>query len=120
MLGTTHNIFVFILLQRMINMKSTIKHNDVTKLSLGGILVALGVVYGDIGTSPLYVMNSIIKGNGGLEYVSENFILGSLSLIFWTITILTTIKYVFITLKADNKGEGGIFSLFTLVRNRGK
>ncbi|MBE6090982.1 MAG: potassium transporter Kup [Clostridium beijerinckii] len=101
-------------------MKSTVKHNDVTKLNLGGILVALGVVYGDIGTSPLYVMKSIVEGNGGLEYISENFILGSLSLIFWTITILTTIKYVFITLKADNKGEGGIFSLFTLVRNRAK
>lgn len=48
-------------------MKSTIKHNDVSKLSLGGILVALGVVYGDIGTSPLYVMKSIVQGNGGLE-----------------------------------------------------
>ncbi|NRX78552.1 K+ transporter [Clostridium beijerinckii] len=94
-------------------MKSTIKHNDVSKLSLGGILVALGVVYGDIGTSPLYVMKSIVQGNGGLENISENFILGSLSLIFWTITILTTIKYVFVTLKADNKGEGE-FSLFLL------
>ena len=101
-------------------MKSTIKHNDVSKLSLGGILVALGVVYGDIGTSPLYVMKSIVQGNGGLEHISENFILGALSLIFWTITILTTIKYVFITLKADNKGEGGIFSLFILVRKRAK
>lgn len=101
-------------------MKSINKHNNVTKLSLGGILVALGVVYGDIGTSPLYVMKSIIEGNGGLGHISEEFIIGALSLIFWTITILTTIKYVFITLKADNKGEGGIFSLFTLVRNRAK
>ncbi|OOM80535.1 KUP/HAK/KT family potassium transporter [Clostridium sp. BL-8] len=101
-------------------MKSTNKHNNVTKLSLGGVLVALGVVYGDIGTSPLYVMKSIIEGNGGLGHISEEFIIGALSLIFWTITILTTIKYVFITLKADNKGEGGIFSLFTLVRNRAK
>jgi KUP system potassium uptake protein len=101
-------------------MKSTIKHNDVTKLTLGGILVTLGVVYGDIGTSPLYVMKSVIEGNGGLENISESFILGVLSLVFWTITILTTIKYVLITLKADNKGEGGIFSLFTLVRNRAK
>jgi len=101
-------------------MKSTTKHNGISKLSLGGILVALGVVYGDIGTSPLYVMKSIIEGNGGLENVSESFILGSLSLIFWTITILTTVKYVLITLRADNKGEGGIFSLFTLVRNRAK
>ena len=96
------------------------KHNNATKMTLGGILVTLGVVYGDIGTSPLYVMKSIIQGNGGLENISETFILGALSLIFWTITILTTIKYVLITLNADNKGEGGIFSLYTLVRSRAK
>jgi len=107
-------------------MKSVSKHNDVskhnyaTKMTLGGILVTLGVVYGDIGTSPLYVMKSILQGNGGLENISETFILGTLSLIFWTITILTTIKYVLITLNADNKGEGGIFSLYTLVRSRAK
>ena len=107
-------------------MKSVSKHNDVskhnnaTKLTLGGMLVTLGIVYGDIGTSPLYVMKSIIEGNGGLENISETFILGVLSLIFWTITILTTIKYVVITLNADNKGEGGIFSLYTLVRSRAK
>lgn len=94
--------------------------SSITKLTLGSVLVTLGVVYGDIGTSPLYVMKSVIQGNGGLENVSENFILGTLSLVFWTVTILTTIKYVFITLKADNKGEGGIFSLFTLVRNQSK
>ncbi len=96
------------------------KKSHITKLSLGGILVTLGVVYGDIGTSPLYVMKSVLQGNGGLENVSDNFILGTLSLVFWTLTILTTIKYVFITLRADNKGEGGIFSLFALVRNRSK
>lgn len=96
------------------------KKNEISKLKLGGILVALGVVYGDIGTSPLYVMKSIIQGNGGLENISENFILGALSLIFWTITILTTIKYVLLTLNADNNGEGGIFSLYTLVRRQGK
>lgn len=96
------------------------KKSRITKLSLGGILVTLGVVYGDIGTSPLYVMKSVLQGNGGLENVSDNFILGTLSLVFWTLTILTTIKYVFITLRADNKGEGGIFSLFALVRNRSK
>ena len=101
-------------------MKTTMKHTDITKLTLSGIIVALGVVYGDIGTSPLYVMKSILQGNGGLENVSESFILGALSLIFWTITILTTIKYVLITLNADNNGEGGIFSLFTLVRHRAK
>ncbi|AWK52726.1 potassium transporter Kup [Clostridium beijerinckii] len=101
-------------------MKSINKQNACTKMSLGGILVTLGIVYGDIGTSPLYVMKSIIMGNGGLANISENFVLGSLSLVFWTITILTTIKYVLITLRADNKGEGGIFSLFALVRRRGK
>jgi KUP system potassium uptake protein len=93
---------------------------NISKLTLGGILVTLGVVYGDIGTSPLYVMKSVLHGNGGLEGVSENFIIGTLSLVFWTLTILTTIKYVLITLKADNNGEGGIFSLFTLVRKRSK
>lgn len=96
------------------------KKNNISKLTLAGMLVTLGVVYGDIGTSPLYVMRSVISNNGGLESVSENFILGALSLVFWTLTILTTIKYVLITLKADNKGEGGIFSLFTLVRKQSK
>ncbi len=94
--------------------------SSTSKLALGGILVTLGVVYGDIGTSPLYVMKSVLYGNGGLENVTEDFILGTLSLVFWTLTILTTIKYVLITLKADNNGEGGIFSLFTLVRNRAR
>lgn len=96
------------------------KKSGISRLTLGGVLVTLGVVYGDIGTSPLYVMRSVLQGNGGLQNISENFILGTLSLVFWTITILTTIKYVLITLKADNKGEGGIFSLFTLVRNQAK
>lgn len=101
-------------------MELTSHKSNISKLTLGGILVTLGVVYGDIGTSPLYVMKSIILGNGGLDSISENFILGTLSLVFWTLTILTTIKYVLITLQADNKGEGGIFSLFTLVRKRSK
>ncbi|MCX0374364.1 KUP/HAK/KT family potassium transporter [Clostridium perfringens] len=92
----------------------------IEKITLGSFLIALGVVYGDIGTSPLYVMKSIINGNGGLESITPDFILGVLSLIFWTMTLLTTIKYVLITLKADNKGEGGIFSLYTLVRRRAK
>lgn len=101
-------------------MESINKKNNISKLTLAGILVTLGVVYGDIGTSPLYVMRSVIHNNGGLQSVSEDFILGTLSLVFWTLTILTTIKYVLITLKADNKGEGGIFSLFTLVRKQAK
>jgi KUP system potassium uptake protein len=98
----------------------TKQQHNLSKFTLGGILVTLGVVYGDIGTSPLYVMKSVLHGNGGIQNVSEEFILGTLSLVFWTITILTTIKYVMITLKADNHGEGGIFSLYTLVRKRSK
>lgn len=101
-------------------MELSSKQSHISKLTLGGILVTLGVVYGDIGTSPLYVMKSVLSGNGGIQHVSENFILGTLSLVFWTLTILTSIKYVFITLKADNNGEGGIFSLFTLVRSRSR
>ncbi|MFC6347438.1 KUP/HAK/KT family potassium transporter [Vagococcus carniphilus] len=87
---------------------------------VGGALVAMGVVYGDIGTSPLYVMKAIIEGNDGLANVSTDFILGSVSLIFWTLTLLTTVKYVMIALNADNHGEGGIFSLYTLVKKSGK
>lgn len=83
-------------------------------------LVAIGIVYGDIGTSPLYVMKSILEGNGGITQINEPFIVGALSLIIWTITLLTTIKYVLIAMKADNHGEGGIFSLYSLVRSCGK
>lgn len=86
------------------------------KITIGSLLVALGIVYGDIGTSPLYVMKSMLGVNNG--YVSKELILGGVSLVFWTLTLQTTIKYVLITLEADNKGEGGIFSLFTLVRKR--
>lgn len=100
-------------------MKITEKKNF-NKFTIGGALVAMGVVYGDIGTSPLYVMKAIIEGNGGLETVSEDFIIGSVSLVFWTLTLLTTIKYVMIALNADNHGEGGIFSLYTLVRKTSK
>ncbi len=108
------------ILQRGKKVELSSNKSSTSKLALGGILVTLGVVYGDIGTSPLYVMKSVLYGNGGLENVTEDFILGTLSLVFWTLTILTTIKYVLITLKADNNGEGGIFSLFTLVRNRAR
>lgn len=83
-------------------------------------LVTIGIVYGDIGTSPLYVMKSIMEGNGGLPGISEDFIVGALSLVIWTVTLLTTIKYVVIAMKADNHGEGGIFSLYALVRYHGK
>ncbi len=94
-------------------------HNT-KKISMAGLLVAMGVVYGDIGTSPLYVMKSIVEDNGGLTGINPDFVIGSVSLIFWTLTLLTTIKYVVIALNADNHGEGGIFSLYTLVRKGGK
>ena len=90
------------------------------KMTLAGILVALGVVYGDIGTSPMYTMSSLVAGNGGLQNISTDFILGSISLIFWTLTIITTTKYVLMALRADNNGEGGIFALYTLVRKKAK
>ena len=94
--------------------------NKKSKFSMGMILVAIGIVYGDIGTSPMYVMKSIVEGNGGIQYVDPEFIVGSLSLVIWTITLLTTVKHVLIALKADNHGEGGIFALYTLVRDYGK
>ena len=83
-------------------------------------LITIGIVYGDIGTSPMYVMKSIMEGNGGINHVNQEFIIGSLSLVIWTITLLTTIKYVLIAMKADNHGEGGIFSLYALIRTCGR
>lgn len=88
----------------------------INKVSLSGLVVALGIIYGDIGTSPLYVLNAIVNG----REISELLILGSLSCIVWTLTLQTTIKYVILTLKADNRGEGGIFSLYALVRRQKK
>ncbi|WP_251421600.1 MULTISPECIES: potassium transporter Kup [Lactococcus] len=90
------------------------------KATSAGFIIALGVVYGDIGTSPLYTMQSIVSGQGGLQNVSESFILGAVSLVIWTLTPITTVKYVLIALQADNHHEGGIFSLFTLVRRMAK
>lgn len=89
---------------------------DINKATAAGLLIALGIIYGDIGTSPLYVMNAIVNG----KRIDELLILGSLSCIFWTLTLQTTIKYVLLTLKADNRGEGGIFALYTLVKRRRK
>lgn len=87
---------------------------NLNKVSVAGFIIALGIIYGDIGTSPLYVLNAIIKG----RVISEELIMGCLSCVFWTLTLQTTIKYVILTLEADNKGEGGIFSLYALVRRR--
>ncbi len=90
--------------------------NRAIPLSLGMMLVTLGVVYGDIGTSPMYTVKSIVANNGGLASISEEMILGALSLVIWTMTLVTTVKYVLIAMKADNHNEGGIFALFSLVR----
>ena len=91
-----------------------------SRKSAAGLLLAIGIVYGDIGTSPLYVMKEIIRGNGGINSISRDYLFGVISLIFWTVTLLTTIKYVYLALKADNHGEGGIFSLYTLLRKTKK
>ncbi|QBP18784.1 KUP/HAK/KT family potassium transporter [Acetilactobacillus jinshanensis] len=88
--------------------------------TLAGMIITLGIVYGDIGTSPLYVMNSIIGNQGSINLTSPNFVIGSISLVFWTLMIITTIKYVCITMQADNNKEGGIFALYALVKKNAK
>ncbi|MCB2410087.1 KUP/HAK/KT family potassium transporter [Hymenobacter lucidus] len=88
------------------------KHRH-TAISTGGLLIALGIIYGDIGTSPLYVMKAIVP-----ELIDPRLVLGGISCVLWTLTLQTTIKYVLLTLNADNNGEGGIFSLYALVRRR--
>ncbi|GAB2464384.1 putative potassium transport system protein kup [Hymenobacter qilianensis] len=93
-------------------MDATKSHSH-TAVSTGGLLIALGIIYGDIGTSPLYVMKAIVPGN-----IDPRLVYGGISCVFWTLTLQTSIKYVLLTLNADNNGEGGIFSLFALVRRR--
>jgi hypothetical protein len=92
------------------------EHKHKNKMTAAGLLVAMGIIYGDIGTSPLYVMQAIIGDNP----INELTVLGGLSCIFWTLTLQTTLKYVILILRADNKGEGGIFALFALVRRHAK
>lgn len=92
------------------------KNINIQKCTAAGLIIALGIIYGDIGTSPLYVLNAIVKD----KIITEDLILGGLSCVIWTLTLQTTIKYVILTLQADNKGEGGIFSLYALVRRRRK
>ena len=89
---------------------------QLNKVTGAGLIIALGIIYGDIGTSPLYVFSAIVNG----RIISEDLILGGLSCIIWTLTLQTTVKYVILTLKADNRGEGGIFSLYALVRRQRK
>ncbi|GAB3895980.1 KUP/HAK/KT family potassium transporter [Spirosoma agri] len=87
-------------------------NSHLNKVSLSGLLISIGIVFGDIGTSPLYTYKAIF----GDRILTENLVLGSFSAVFWTLTFQTTLKYVIITLNADNNGEGGIFSLYTLIR----
>lgn len=92
---------------------SSSSHQDLhSKYSIAGILITLGIIYGDIGTSPLYVMKAIIGSHG----IDKDVVLGGISAILWTLTLQTTLKYVFMTLSADNNGEGGIFALYALVK----
>jgi KUP system potassium uptake protein len=86
--------------------------HGINKVTFAGILVTFGIIYGDIGTSPLYVMSAII----GRDTIDGDIVKGAVSAVFWTLTLQTTIKYVILTLRADNNGEGGIFSLFTIVK----
>lgn len=95
--------------------RSASQHHGIP-ISIGAMLVTLGVVYGDIGTSPMYVTKALLAGQGGIMSVTEEFILGALSLVIWTVTLLTTVKYVLVSLRADNHGEGGIFALYSIVR----
>ncbi|MCX6328559.1 MAG: KUP/HAK/KT family potassium transporter, partial [Bacteroidia bacterium] len=90
-------------------------HIDIKKLSLAGLIVTLGIVYGDLGTSPLYTIRAVV---GTAKEFNELLIYGALSCVFWTLTFQTTIKYIIITLRADNKGEGGIFALFALIKRK--
>ena len=87
------------------------------RTSVAGLLIALGIIYGDIGTSPLYTFQTILTEGG---QVNRDLVFGAISCIFWTLTLQTTFKYVFITLQADNHGEGGVFSLYSLVRRYSK
>jgi KUP system potassium uptake protein len=95
------------------NQNNTFHNSKVTAASL---LVALGIIYGDIGTSPLYVLKAII----GVKEINEKLVYGAVSCVFWTLVIQTSVKYIWLTLQADNHGEGGIFSLFALVKRYGK
>lgn len=95
-------------------MKKSNQHSK--RITIASLLVALGIIYGDIGTSPLYVLKAII----GEQQINEKLVLGGLSCVLWTLTLQTTIKYVVLTLQADNKGEGGIFALYALLKRMNK
>lgn len=94
---------------------SSKKSAAISKITFAGLVVTLGIVYGDIGTSPLYVIKSIISG---AQQINELLVYGAISCVFWTLTLQTSFKYVVITLRADNHGEGGIFALFALIKKK--
>jgi len=93
-------------------MDPDLQRNKHQQLSTAGVLIALGIIYGDIGTSPIYTLKFIV----GDKMITEDLILGGLSCIFWTLTLVTSLKYIYLALNADNRGEGGIFALYALVR----
>ena len=92
-------------------------NHTMNKVTAASLLITFGIIYGDIGTSPLYVMKAIIGENRPIE---ESIVYGGVSCVFWTLFFQTSIKYVWLTLKADNDGEGGIFSLYSLIKRKGK
>lgn len=98
-------------------MKHSTSAGTTSKVTMAGLLITLGIVYGDLGTSPLYTIRAILNG---ASTINESFVLGAISCVFWTLTLQTTFKYIIITLRADNKGEGGILSLFALLKKRNK
>jgi len=112
-INKSDGFFILFSLFEFINhMDSASQRNPGRKITFGSLLVALGIIYGDIGTSPLYVMKAIV----GDQAIDAAVIMGAMSLVFWTLTLQTTVKYVIFTLRADNKGEGGIFSLYALIK----
>ncbi|MGE5395681.1 MAG: KUP/HAK/KT family potassium transporter [Candidatus Saccharibacteria bacterium] len=99
----------------IVDMPEKNNHSELSHLSLAGLLITIGIVFGDIGTSPLYVVKAIV---GEADHISKLLVYGALSCVFWTLTLQTSFKYVFITLRADNHGEGGIFALFALMKKK--
>ena len=91
------------------------ENSSLRRLTMAGLLITMGIVFGDIGTSPLYVMKAITLVNPSFN---EEYIIGAVSCVIWTLTLQTTIKYVLLALRADNNGEGGILALFALLRKK--
>ena len=116
MISVYISLRVFVFIYSVLSMNTKSKDNTaINRITVASLLITLGIVYGDIGTSPLYVIKAILSGANDS---SKLLLYGALSCIFWTLTLQTTIKYVIITLRANNKGEGGIFALFALTRKK--